>query len=62
MPRDGQTISYTGEEALAITLWQHTTDEYYEHWVALLDCCKDGEEVRVTSGRARTSICEPTGW
>ena len=62
MPRDGQTIAYTGEEALAVQLWQNTKDEYYEHWVALLERFKDAEEVRVTSGRACASICEPTGW
>lgn len=46
MPRDGQTISYTGEEALAVTLWQNTKDEYYEQWTALFEQFKDDAAVK----------------
>ena len=54
MPRGGQMISYTGEEALAVTLSQNTKDEYYEHWVALFERFKDDEEVK-----RRLTVMEP---
>ncbi len=46
MPREGQTISYSGEEALAVALWSNAKNEYYEHWTTLFERFKDDSEVK----------------
>ena len=35
MPREGQTISYTGEEALAVQFWQRERDSFNDAWETL---------------------------
>lgn len=45
MSREGQTLVYSGEEALAVRMWQQERDEFYASWTALSDRFRDDPEV-----------------